>query len=205
MALEWAAVGGDVVALDHGRAGGDRGVPAGDVGEALRIDLLPFETGRPWPDRNIGDRIVAGNVFDVGEAAVEYTDRDAWLRRRSVPRRKGPCRGCTSRNDAPAPASARSPTSATSAIRPSANAQVRTWPTTSRSFPPDTSGSRRNSKMLWPVSPSTIAGMRLLGLICRKAGANCSFRVMSIGWARYVSPVSSSMIETLRPFGVFHV
>src|SRR5688572_3416188 len=56
-----------------------------------------------------------------------------------------------------------------------------------------------------PVSWSTIAGILLFGLIARNSGLNCSFALMSTAIARYGSPTSSSMIDTLRPFGVVHV
>ena len=49
---------------------------------------------------------------------------------------------------------------------------------------------------------STIAGIRLFGLIARNSGLNCSPRPMLTGTTRYGSPTSSSMMVILRPFGV---
>src|SRR5436853_2481056 len=59
----------------------------------------------------------------------------------------------------------------------------------------------------WPPGPSgsTIAGMRLLGLIFRNSGLNCSPLEMLIGTTLYGSPISSSATDILRPFGVFQV
>ena len=57
----------------------------------------------------------------------------------------------------------------------------------------------------WPLSRSTIAGMRLLGLILRNSGLNWSPLPMSMACAAYSRPHSSSMMETLRPLGVDHV
>ena len=56
-----------------------------------------------------------------------------------------------------------------------------------------------------PLSRSTMAGMRLFGLILRNSGLNCSSLLMSTACAAYGRPHSSSMIETLRPFGVDQV
>jgi hypothetical protein len=50
-----------------------------------------------------------------------------------------------------------------------------------------------------------MAGILLFGLIARNSGWNCSLALMSTAMARYGRPISSSMIETLRPFGVVHV
>ena len=50
-----------------------------------------------------------------------------------------------------------------------------------------------------------IAGILLFGLIFRNSGLNWSPAWMSIGWTVYGSPVSSSMIWTLWPFGVGQV
>src|SRR6478735_9559315 len=54
-------------------------------------------------------------------------------------------------------------------------------------------------------SGSTIAGILLLGLILRKAGAICSPLLMFTGITLYGRPISSSATEILRPFGVFQV
>src|SRR5258706_12014288 len=54
-------------------------------------------------------------------------------------------------------------------------------------------------------SGSTIAGILLLGLIARNAGAICSPLVMLTGTTLYGSPISSSPTLILRPFGVFQV
>src|SRR5665213_723445 len=54
-------------------------------------------------------------------------------------------------------------------------------------------------------SGSTIAGMRLFGLILRKSGLNCSPWLILTGWTEYGSPISSSATEILRPLGVFQV
>src|SRR6266852_8665249 len=62
---------GHVIALSHGRAIGDRYVPAFDVGELVEIDGLPFEARNPRPDRNVGHRIVVGNEFMVGKPTIE--------------------------------------------------------------------------------------------------------------------------------------
>src|SRR5689334_3492006 len=47
--------------------------------------------------------------------------------------------------------------------------------------------------------------MRLFGLMARNSGLNCSFAPMFTVCTRYGRPHSSSMTETLRPFGVLHV
>jgi len=52
------------------------------------------------------------------------------------------------------------------------------------------------------TSWSTIAGIRLLGLIARKSGLNWSPRPMLTGINRYASSHSSSMMEIFQPFGV---
>src|SRR4029077_17042773 len=62
-----------------------------------------------------------------------------------------------------------------------------------------------DSIRLRPLSRSTIAGMRLLGLICRNSGLNCSSLLMSTPCAVYGNPSSSRAMETLRPLGVFQV
>src|SRR5580693_1542872 len=54
-------------------------------------------------------------------------------------------------------------------------------------------------------SGSTIAGILLLGLIARNAGAICSPLLMLTGKTLYGSPISSSATLILRPFGVFQV
>jgi hypothetical protein len=51
-------------------------------------------------------------------------------------------------------------------------------------------------------SGSTIAGMRLLGLIFRNSGVNCSPLPMFTGTMRYGTPVSSKKIVIFHPFGV---
>ena len=47
-----------------------------------------------------------------------------------------------------------------------------------------------------------MAGMRLLGLIFRKSGLNCSPVPMFTGMILYGRPHSSSMMEIFQPFGV---
>src|SRR6516225_5431336 len=54
-------------------------------------------------------------------------------------------------------------------------------------------------------SGSTIAGMRLFGLIFRNSGANCFPLEMFIGCTVYGRPISSRATLILRPFGVFQV
>src|SRR5262249_20505537 len=54
-------------------------------------------------------------------------------------------------------------------------------------------------------SPSTIAGILLLGLILTKAGANCSPLEMFTVFTVYGMPISSSATLIFRPFGVFQV
>src|SRR5580704_12806819 len=54
-------------------------------------------------------------------------------------------------------------------------------------------------------SGSTIAGMRLFGLIFRNSGLNCSPLEMFTGCTVYGSPISSSATLILRPLGVFQV
>ena len=49
---------------------------------------------------------------------------------------------------------------------------------------------------------STMAGMRLLGLMRRKSALNCSPPPMSTGMVWYARPHSSSMMEAFQPFGV---
>jgi hypothetical protein len=49
---------------------------------------------------------------------------------------------------------------------------------------------------------STMAGMRLLGLMARKSGANCSPLPMLTGTSRKGRPHSSSMMEIFHPLGV---
>jgi len=49
---------------------------------------------------------------------------------------------------------------------------------------------------------STIAGMRLLGLMVRNAGTNCSPRPMFTNRTAYGRSISSSAIEIFQPFGV---
>ena len=61
-----------------------------------------------------------------------------------------------------------------------------------------------DSKMVSPLSVSTIAGMRLFGLSFKKSGANCSPLPMSTGTTRYGTSASSKKMETLNPFGVGH-
>ena len=53
-----------------------------------------------------------------------------------------------------------------------------------------------------PGSWSTIAGMRLFGLIARNSGLNWSPAPMLTGMVRYGTPSSSSMMATFQPFGV---
>src|SRR5580658_2405704 len=64
-----------------------------------------------------------------------------------------------------------------------------------------------DSKMLIGVPPgpsgSTIAGMRLFGLIFRNSGLNCSPVPMFTGCTVYGNPISSSATLILRPLGVF--
>jgi hypothetical protein len=52
------------------------------------------------------------------------------------------------------------------------------------------------------TSWSTIAGMRLFGLIARNSGLNWSPRPILTGIIRYSRPHSSSKIATFHPFGV---
>ena len=47
-----------------------------------------------------------------------------------------------------------------------------------------------------------MAGIRLLGLIVRNLGVNCSPFEILTGIMRYLIPSSSSMIETFHPLGV---
>ena len=49
---------------------------------------------------------------------------------------------------------------------------------------------------------STIAGIRLFGLIARNSGVNCSPLEMLTGIIRYAAPSSSSRMATFQPFGV---
>src|SRR6478736_8681090 len=64
-----------------------------------------------------------------------------------------------------------------------------------------------NTLTRFPPGPSgsTIAGILLLGLRLRKAGAICSPLLMLMGNTLYGSPISSSATDILRPFGVFQV
>ena len=47
-----------------------------------------------------------------------------------------------------------------------------------------------------------MAGIRLLGLIARNSGLNCSPVPMFTGTSLYARPHSSSMMEIFQPFGV---
>src|SRR3954465_10071114 len=62
------------------------------------------------------------------------------------------------------------------------------------------------SKMLigLPSGPSgsTMAGMRLLGLMARNSGVNCSPMPMFTHFSSYGRTISSSAMVMLRPFGV---
>src|SRR3977135_291551 len=51
---------------------GDGRVPALHVGILIEIDGLPFEARHPRPGGDIGDRIIVGDEFAVGEPLVEY-------------------------------------------------------------------------------------------------------------------------------------
>src|ERR1700728_647208 len=62
-----------------------------------------------------------------------------------------------------------------------------------------------DSIKLIPLSWSTIAGIRLLGLILKNSGLNCSSLPMSTACTVYGRASSSSVMEALRPFGVVHV
>ena len=63
---------GHVEALLHRRARGDGGIPALDVRVVVQVDALPLEGIAPRPGRDVGDRVVAGDVLVVGEALVEH-------------------------------------------------------------------------------------------------------------------------------------
>src|SRR3970282_271227 len=64
-----------------------------------------------------------------------------------------------------------------------------------------------NSGSGLPSGPSlsTLARVRLLGFKASNSGVNCSPLPMLTGCTRYGSAHSSSMMETLRPFGVLQV
>jgi len=47
-----------------------------------------------------------------------------------------------------------------------------------------------------------MAGILPLGFSDRNSGVQVSFLVMSMVWGSYGRPISSSMIDTLTPFGV---
>ena len=61
-----------MVALLHGRAVGDRDVPALDVGILVEVDGLPLVARDPRPGRDVGDRVVARHVLVVLELLVEH-------------------------------------------------------------------------------------------------------------------------------------
>ncbi len=56
-----------------------------------------------------------------------------------------------------------------------------------------------------PFSRSTIAGILLFGLMARNSGVNCSSWLILTLCTAYSTPSSSSMMDTLRPFGVDQV
>src|SRR4051794_32111267 len=61
-----------VVTLLDGRPLGDGQVPPLHVGVLVEVDRLPLEAGYPRPYRNVGDGIIVGDEFAVGEAPVEH-------------------------------------------------------------------------------------------------------------------------------------
>src|SRR5260370_36101674 len=65
--------------------------------------------------------------------------------------------------------------------------------------------SAADSIRLMPVSWSTMAGMRLFGLIFKNSGLNCSSLLVSTGCSVYGRCNSSRRVEALRPLGVVQV
>src|SRR5262245_21378170 len=62
---------GYVIAALNRRTVGDGDVPALDVRICMEVDGLPLVAGDPRPDRHVGDRIVVGHVFMLGQSPVE--------------------------------------------------------------------------------------------------------------------------------------
>src|SRR5580704_4038513 len=61
-----------LIAPLHGGAPGDNRVPALHVRIGIEIDSLPFVARDPWPDGDVGDGVVIGDEFVLGEPAVEH-------------------------------------------------------------------------------------------------------------------------------------
>src|SRR5580700_9835448 len=61
-----------LIAPLHGGAPGDNRVPALHVRISVEIDSLPFVARDPWPDGDVGDGVVIGDEFVLGETAVEH-------------------------------------------------------------------------------------------------------------------------------------
>src|SRR5215467_15706810 len=58
-----AHVLGYLVTLLNCRTRRDRFVPALHIRVPLQVDRLPFETGDPWPDRDVCDGVLIGDEF----------------------------------------------------------------------------------------------------------------------------------------------
>src|SRR3981189_191607 len=58
-----------LVALLDRRPLGDGGVPALHVRKRVEVDGLPFVARDPRPDRDVGNGIVVGDEFAIGEPA----------------------------------------------------------------------------------------------------------------------------------------
>src|SRR5262245_65810554 len=61
-----------LVTLLNCRTRRDRLVPALHIRILLQIDRLPFETGGPWPDRDVCDGVLISDEFATLEPGVEH-------------------------------------------------------------------------------------------------------------------------------------
>jgi hypothetical protein len=61
-----------LIAPLHGGAPGDNRVPTLHVRIGVEIDSLPFVARDPWPDGDVGNGVVIGYKFVLGEPAVEH-------------------------------------------------------------------------------------------------------------------------------------
>ena len=61
-----------VVAALHRGPRGDREIPTLEIGIRRPVDALPFVARDPRPGRDVGDRIVAGEILGVAEPFVQH-------------------------------------------------------------------------------------------------------------------------------------
>src|SRR5262249_23671401 len=62
---------GDLPPLPHRRSLPDTPNPSLEVRQVVDVDARPTVERHPGPRRNVGDRIVAGEIFAIGEPMIE--------------------------------------------------------------------------------------------------------------------------------------